>query len=262
MRNNFRQEFENIVNVSNYKEFLNRFGCDYSPAQLTTMLRNAVRSACSKRYGGLTVSSIIGNSFCELIPLQSTMTWDEVNSFSNEEYLMKIKEDTRTTWIRRRKELKQLEKKRSNSHDSTDTNTSSTSSTNNNNPNSNNSNNNSNNNKSNKPNSSNKPNHNSNHPKNGNNSNNWKNYNHNYNNNNGNNNSNSVEKKELKDQSFGFANKSNRGDGNSSQSEGRYKKDNNYHSRRNSTTTFPSTSHSNPNQTFSRSDADSNWRKK
>lgn len=117
MRTNYQQEFEAIVNVSNYQEFLHRLGCDYTPEQMTILLRNAVRAACVKRYGGLKLMDIFGDTSHEKLPGKDVFsstptTWEEVNqvllSIPSEEIRFK----NRKIWIARQKELRKQEKLR------------------------------------------------------------------------------------------------------------------------------------------------------
>lgn len=118
MRSNYHQEFESIVNVSNYKEFLDRLGCNYSPEQMTVLLRNAVRAACAKHYGGLKLVDIIGDSHVEELPKNSTMTWDEVSILSKDFNFEEFKTTNRKVWIDRQNELRRQEKIRQNSNHS------------------------------------------------------------------------------------------------------------------------------------------------
>jgi hypothetical protein len=120
MRTNYQQEFENIVQVSNYKEFLNRLGCNYSPAQMTILLRNAVRAACAKHYGGLKLMDLVGDTLVEKMPTATespTMmatTWEEIENLISDEEWKEIREKQRRVWLDRQKELRKQEKVRQN----------------------------------------------------------------------------------------------------------------------------------------------------
>lgn len=120
MRSNYHQEFENIVNVSNYKEFLDRLGCNYSPEQMTVLLRNAVRAACAKRYGGLRLMDIIGDSHVEHLPENSSVTWDEVSRHSKKATFDAERAANRQIWLDRQKELRRQAKARESGNPSFD----------------------------------------------------------------------------------------------------------------------------------------------
>jgi hypothetical protein len=117
MRTNYQQEFEAIVNVSNYEEFLDRLGCEYTPEQMTVLLRNAVRAACMKHYGGLKLMDIVGNTVVETFPKGNEfgsvigMTWKELNDLSSVSF-EEIKTTNRRKWLDRQKELRKQEKVR------------------------------------------------------------------------------------------------------------------------------------------------------
>jgi hypothetical protein len=116
MRTNYQQEFEAIVNVSNYQEFLDRLGCDYTPEQMTILLRNAVRAACVKHYGGLKLIDLIGETVMEKLPQKETTmtttmtTWGEVNKILSSTSFEEIKIVNKKKWLERRKELRKQEK--------------------------------------------------------------------------------------------------------------------------------------------------------
>jgi hypothetical protein len=115
MRTNYQQEFTNIVQVSNYKEFLTRLGCHYSPEQMTVLLRNAVRAACAKHYGGLRLMDLIGDPIVEKVPsdCHSTISWDDMlRTLPNESELRELRETKRKVWLDRQKELRRQEKAR------------------------------------------------------------------------------------------------------------------------------------------------------
>jgi hypothetical protein len=116
MRNNYRQEYENIVKVSNYRQFLDRLGYTFTPEQVTVLLRNAVRAACAKHYGGLKVSDIIGNSINEPLPTASTVSWEEVDRVATESYLIQTRAQGKSIWTQRKKELKLTKQSQSPQH--------------------------------------------------------------------------------------------------------------------------------------------------
>lgn len=119
MMNNHHREFAEILKVSNYAQFLARLGCEYSPAQLTVSLRNAIRIGLQDSYfqGGYKHIVSSDENFKkneEFIPVYSEndTSWEAtVNSFDDynmEEISIEKKSEWKRAWSKfSQKEVKQ-----------------------------------------------------------------------------------------------------------------------------------------------------------
>lgn len=87
MRNDYKTQFEEIMGISNYGQYLARVGCEITPHQLTLMLRNAIRTSVPGDYGSIEHCFLVGKTTLEEIPGNNTpkgatsdsrfMTWDD-----------------------------------------------------------------------------------------------------------------------------------------------------------------------------------------
>ena len=98
MRGGLAEEFRAILKVSDYPTFLRRIGMTYSPAQMTSMLRNAVRDSVSKGYEKTFDVARLGNMQREIInsingSISTDNDNDKDNSGSN-----KFPEGSNWTW--------------------------------------------------------------------------------------------------------------------------------------------------------------------
>lgn len=102
---------EDIKSVSNYREFLDRIGCSYTPAEMTTFLRNGVRGCCAKHYGGMKVNDIIGNSSMEVVGSPGTgegMDWEEVLAAATPDNMKAWRMEYYGKWKQHKQNLKKL----------------------------------------------------------------------------------------------------------------------------------------------------------
>lgn len=109
MKNDYQRQMAEIKAVSSYDGFLRRIGCDYSPAQMTVLLRNGVRACCSKKYGGMRPTDIIGDAQSEALPSRddsgAEMTWQEAIAAASDVGRMEVWQTlSRSVWEQKCKE--------------------------------------------------------------------------------------------------------------------------------------------------------------
>ena len=94
MRHDYKSEFQEIMRVSNYGQYLQRLGCCLAPNQINVMLRNAIRSSNNKAYGDIPLKAMVGNANVEEVPEEGMMSWKdfEDNMMCNKDLLKKDKE--------------------------------------------------------------------------------------------------------------------------------------------------------------------------
>jgi hypothetical protein len=117
MRQDYQRQMGDIVAVSNYQGFLRRIGCDYSPAEMTVLLRNGVRACCSKKYGGMHIADVIGGTSPEALLARRTETersgaggdisWEEAIAAATPERMAQWQSEKRAVWEANQKEKKE-----------------------------------------------------------------------------------------------------------------------------------------------------------
>mmetsp|Transcript_6018 Transcript_6018/g.11488 ORF Transcript_6018/g.11488 Transcript_6018/m.11488 type:complete len:364 (-) Transcript_6018:124-1215(-) len=98
MRNDYTAQFEEILSVSNYGQYLNRMGCVWSPHQLTVMLRNAIRSCTAHDYGAIDHSFLVGQTELEDVPGRGGNVDDCHSNSLSRETVTGVRDSKLMTW--------------------------------------------------------------------------------------------------------------------------------------------------------------------